>query len=152
MDKLLEKPESFSLDHTKMAAPQVRKAGLVTGPAGDMISKFDLRFIKPNANSIPTAALHTLEHMLALILRSHLEDIIDISPMGCRTGFYLIMWGDVAPDKVRSALIKSLHQIVESEFKDIPATTEKECGNYRDHSLFSAKEYARMVLTGFGES
>ena len=135
-----------------MAAPQVRKAGLLTGPVGDQISKFDLRLVRPNTESIPTGAIHTMEHLLALFLRQHMDDIIDISPMGCRTGFYMTIWGDVAPETVRTALVKSLRQIVTTEWKDVPGTTEQECGNYRDHSLFSAQEYARKVLIGFGES
>lgn len=152
MEKQIQTPESFSIDHTSMAAPQVRKAGLQAGPIGDQISKFDLRLVKPNTESIPTGALHTMEHLLALYLRQHLEDIIDISPMGCRTGFYLIVWGDVSPETVKSALIDSLRQILVTKWDDVPGTTAKECGNYRDHSLFSAKEYARMVLNGFGDA
>ncbi|MFQ5500188.1 MAG: S-ribosylhomocysteine lyase [Candidatus Zixiibacteriota bacterium] len=152
MNRQLVKPESFSIDHTRMAAPQVRKAALLTGPAGDRISKFDLRFVKPNTESIPTGAMHTLEHLLALFLRQHLEGIIDVSPMGCRTGFYLTVWGDVTDDAVRMALVGSLRQIAATDWEYVPGATEKECGNYRDHSLFSAKEYAQMVLTGFGEA
>lgn len=151
MSNKLQKPESFSVDHTKMSAPQVRKAGLLTGPVGDQISKFDLRLVKPNEHAIPTGAMHTIEHLLALYLRQHLDNIIDVSPMGCRTGFYLTVWGDVSVADVRSALVDSLRQIARSQWEDVPGTTEKECGNYRDHSLFSAKEYAQMVLDEMGE-
>lgn len=144
--------ESFSLDHTTMPAPQVRKAGLLSGPLGDQISKFDLRLIKPNSDAIPTGALHTMEHLLALFLRQQLGDIIDCSPMGCRTGFYLTVWGDVTADTIQTALVESLRLIVETKWEDVPGTTAKECGNYRDHSLFAAQEYAKMILTGFGEA
>ncbi len=142
-------PESFLVDHINMAAPQVRKAGLYTGHLGDKISKFDLRFVKPNTECLPTAAMHTLEHLLATYIKSHLEGVIDISPMGCRTGFYLTMWGDVEPDIVKDALIKSLQEVLEVRWEDIPGLSAKECGNYKDHSLFSAKEYAKLILKGF---
>ena len=151
MKQNIEIPESFAIDHTTMSAPQVRKAGLLIGKIGDQISKFDLRFVKPNTEAIPTGALHTLEHLLALYLRQHLEDIIDISPMGCRTGFYMTVWGDVSSGIVELALKKSLKQIVATKWDDVPGTTAKECGNYRDHSLFSAQEYAKNILTGFDE-
>jgi len=93
MAKPIKIPESFLIDHTAMIAPQVRKVGVQTGPAGDRVSKFDLRFIKPNTDAMPTAAIHTLEHLLATYMKEYLEGVIDISPMGCRTGFYLSIWG-----------------------------------------------------------
>lgn len=142
-------PESFSIDHTIMPAPQVRKAGLLTGPMGDKLSKFDLRFLKPNVEAMPTAALHTLEHLLAMFLRENLENIIDLSPMGCRTGFYLTIWGDISVENVQEALCKSLKQVLITEQPDVPGLSAKECGNFRDHSLFSAREYAQKVLEGF---
>ena len=143
-------PESFAVDHCNMPAPQVRKAGIFTGPAGDRISKFDLRFVKPNTAAIPTAAMHTLEHLLATYLREHLDGVIDASPMGCRTGFYLTLWGDVDTDAVRDALVKSLQRVVTADWDDVPGISESECGNFRDHSLFSAREYAQQVLRGLG--
>ena len=141
-------PESFAIDHTKMSAPQVRKAGVSCGPNGDAITKFDLRFMKPNSESLPTAALHTLEHLLATYMRSHL-DIVDLSPMGCRTGFYLTVWGDVEAAVVQDALVESLKRVLLAEWSDVPGVSEVECGNFRDHSLFGAKEYAAKVLAGF---
>jgi S-ribosylhomocysteine lyase len=143
--------ESFLIDHIAMEAPQVRKAGTQTGPSGDIVSKFDLRFIKPNTDAIPTAAIHTLEHLLATYMKERLEGVIDISPMGCRTGVYLSIWGDISSDIIQQALIKSLEQILKASWEDVPGTTSRECGNYRDHSLFSAQEYARTVLEGFNK-
>ena len=152
MTKPTKVPESFLVDHIEMKAPQVRKAGVQKGPAGDKVSKFDLRFVKPNTEAIPTAAIHTLEHLLATYMKTHLEGVIDISPMGCRTGFYLSIWGDIKNDDIQQALIKSLNQILDTQWQDVPGTTAKECGNYRDHSLFSAKEYAAKILKGFEKS
>ena len=90
----MNKVESFELDHRKVKAPYVRKCCLLEGPKGDKVTKFDLRFLQPNKEAFGTAAMHGLEHLLAHILRDKLQGIIDISPMGCRTGFYLSIWGD----------------------------------------------------------
>ncbi|MCF0148835.1 MAG: S-ribosylhomocysteine lyase [Clostridium sp.] len=138
------KVESFSLDHTKVKAPYVRKCGVQKGENGDNISKFDLRFMQPNKEIMPTAAIHSLEHLLAGIMREKIETIIDISPMGCRTGFYLTAWGDVEVDDVIEALDYSLKKVLEE--KEVPAANELQCGNYRDHSIELAQEYAKKVL------
>lgn len=138
------KVESFELDHRTVVAPYVRKCGIQIGKNSDIISKFDLRFMQPNKEEMPTAAIHTLEHLLAGFMRDYMDGIIDISPMGCRTGFYMIAWGNREIDEVKKALIKSLEKVIAAE--DVPATNEIQCGNYRDHSLFSAKEYAKYVL------
>jgi S-ribosylhomocysteine lyase len=140
------KIESFELDHTKVRAPFVRKAGVFKGKLGDVVSKFDLRFLQPNAETLPTGAIHTLEHLLATYMREELEDIIDLSPMGCRTGFYMTIWGDVSAEEVKKVLISSLKKIVIT--KEVPAVNEVQCGNYKDHSLFSAIEYAKQVIKG----
>ena len=139
--------ESFSLDHTKVKAPYVRIAGKYTGVAGDTITKYDLRFTQPNYNAIPTSAMHNLEHLLAVYFREDLDNIIDISPMGCRTGFYLLCFGELSTSKVQDVLIRSLKKVIETQ--DVPAANERQCGNYRDHSLFGAKAYAMLVLEGF---
>lgn len=140
----MAKVESFELDHTVVQAPYVRQAGQETHETGAIVTKFDLRFLQPNKDAFPTSALHTLEHLLAIHMRDYLEGIIDISPMGCRTGFYMIVWGAPSVEQVRAALIEVLKIVLATT--SVPATTEKECGNYRDHSLFSAQAYAREVL------
>ncbi|MBP1745355.1 MAG: luxS [Firmicutes bacterium] len=145
-EEMSMKIESFELDHTKIVAPFVRKAGLFKGEKGDYVTKFDLRFVQPNLETMPSAAIHTLEHLLAGYLREEIDGIIDMSPMGCRTGFYLTIWGDVSEEDMKKALIAALDKVVEST--EVPAVTAKECGNYRDHSLFSAVEYAKYVGEG----
>ena len=140
------KIESFELDHTKVKAPFVRKCGLQNGEKGDYISKFDLRFMQPNEEELPTGAIHTLEHLLAGYMREKMNNIIDISPMGCRTGFYLIAWGDRDEKEVVEALEYSLKKVLDTKEEEVPATNAVQCGNYRDHSLFAAKEYAKYVI------
>ncbi|MPM91813.1 S-ribosylhomocysteine lyase [bioreactor metagenome] len=73
-----------------------------------------------------------------------MDTIIDISPMGCRTGFYMVAWGEVEVQTVIESLTYALNKIIEA--KEVPATNAIQCGNYRDHSLFSAQEYAKYIL------
>lgn len=85
--------ESFELDHTIVKAPYVRLISEEVGPKGDIITNFDIRLIQPNENSIDTGGLHTIEHLLAKLIRQRIDGLIDCSPFGCRTGFHMIMWG-----------------------------------------------------------
>ncbi|WP_238882289.1 S-ribosylhomocysteine lyase [Clostridium sp. YIM B02551] len=140
----MEKVESFELDHRIVKAPYIRKAKTLDGSLGDKVTKFDLRFTQPNKEAIPTASIHGLEHLLAGLLREELDGIIDLSPMGCRTGFYLIVWGDREPAEVKPALEAALKKVLVAD--EIPARNEFQCGNYKDLSLFGAKEYAKKVL------
>jgi S-ribosylhomocysteine lyase len=141
----MAKVESFDLDHTRVRAPYVRVAGRYTTPHGDPITKFDLRFSQPNQEFLPTGALHTLEHLMAGTMRDHLDGIVDLSPMGCRTGFYLTVSGAPGPQTVLDALQKTLER-VQGFDQMIPGATEIECGNARDHSLSGARDWARKVL------
>lgn len=141
----MPKVESFTLDHTIVQAPYVRVAGVEHNGKGATVQKFDLRFLQPNTESIPTGALHTLEHFLSIFLREEIDGLIDISPMGCRTGFYLVVWEEHPVAEIALSLHHALQKVLEQT--EVPAATPKECGNYKDHSLFSAKEYARQVLS-----
>ena len=144
----MAKVESFTLDHTKVKAPYVRLITEETGKKGDVISNYDLRLVHPNTNAIPTAGLHTIEHLLAGLLRDRLDGVIDCSPFGCRTGFHLITWGEHSTTEVAKALKGSLDAIANDiEWKDVQGTDKYSCGNYRDHSLFSAKEWSKEILS-----
>ena len=139
-------PESFDLDHTLVRAPYVRLAGTSTGSSGDVVSKYDLRLVQPNESEIPTASLHTIEHLFAGLLRDLLgERVIDASPMGCRTGFYLTLWGDLGEEEVRAAFVSALEAVAGHE-GEVPGCSELECGNFRDHSLPGARAWAQRVL------
>lgn len=142
----MAKVESFQLDHTKVLAPYVRLITVEEGAHGDKISNFDLRLVQPNENAIPTAGLHTIEHMLAGLLRDRMDGVIDCSPFGYRTGFHLIMWGEHETTEVAKALKSSLEFITTAKWSDVQGTTIESCGNYRDHSLFSAQEWAKKIL------
>ena len=145
------KVESFDLDHTKVRAPYVRLAGRKEGPRGDVITKWDLRLVQPNRAEIPTAPLHTIEHLLAGYLRDALAgsgaDVVDASPMGCRTGFYVTVLGEPSERAVRDAAVEALNGVVRHE-GEIPGCAPERCGNWRDHSLPGAQAWAREVLDG----
>ncbi|MFM2718949.1 S-ribosylhomocysteine lyase [Microbacterium mcarthurae (nom. nud.)] len=135
--------ESFTLDHTAVLAPYIRLIGTESGPRGDVISNFDVRLVQPNEGEIPTAGIHTIEHLLASLLRDSIDGVIDISPFGC----HLIMWGEPDLSDVVAAVSDSLRAIAEEvEWEDVPGTDAFSCGNYRDHSLHTAREWSKAVL------
>ncbi|MCZ0717465.1 S-ribosylhomocysteine lyase [Aerococcus kribbianus] len=142
----MAKVESFSLDHDAVKAPYVRIAGAEEGPNGDRITKFDLRFVQPNQAAIPTSALHTMEHLIAAYIRDYMDNVIDVSPMGCRTGFYMICWGERTVAEAADAITKTLEDIMKSTWDDVQGTERQQCGNYRDHSLWGAQAYAQEIL------
>src|SRR5680860_560795 len=117
-----ERPESFELDHTKVKAPYVRLAGRYQGREGDVVSKYDLRLVQPNC-----------------------AEVIDASPMGCRTGFYLTVLGEPRHEDVRAAFEAALGSVAAHE-GEVPGCSELRCGNWRDHSLPGAKAWAAAVL------
>lgn len=138
------KVESFELDHTKVKAPYIRLAAVEEGPKGDIVAKYDLRLITPNKGAISSGGMHTLEHLLALFIREELDGIIDISPMGCRTGFYLTKFGITPLSEIKKAFENALEKVLKA--KEVPAANEVQCGNFKDHSLADAKEAAEKVL------
>ena len=139
--------DSFNLDHTKVKAPFVRVAAKKVGEKGDVVTKFDIRFTQPNKEFMSTGGIHTLEHRLAEYIRDEMEGVIDLSPMGCRTGFYFTVWGDRNEEEIANHLMNVLKKVAVWD-KPIPATTEEECGNYKDHNLEDAKAYAQKWVDG----
>lgn len=143
--------DSFTVDHTIMPAPAVRRAKGMRTPKGDDITVFDLRFCKPNQEILSSEGIHTLEHLFAGFMREHLNsdkvEIIDISPMGCRTGFYMSVIGTPDEELVADAWEESMKDILNVEKQeDIPELNEYQCGTYTMHSLADAKEIASTVL------
>ncbi len=143
--------DSFRVDHTKMPAPAVRVAKKMTTPSGDDITVFDLRFCRPNKDILSERGIHTLEHLFAGFMRDHLNskkvEIIDISPMGCRTGFYMSLLGKPKEKKVAKAWKKSMQDVLAVEKQeDIPELNIYQCGTCAMHSLDEAKEIAQKIL------
>lgn len=144
--------DSFKVDHTKMNAPAVRVAKTMTTPKGDTITVFDLRFVRPNIEILSPRGIHTMEHLFAGFMRDHLNseavEIIDISPMGCRTGFYMSLIGSPSAEDVAKAWEASMRDALEKvpDESKIPELNEYQCGSYKEHSLADAHEIARNVL------
>ena len=142
--------DSFNLDHTKVKAPFVRVAAKKVGEKGDIVTKFDIRFMQPNKEFMSTGGIHTLEHLMAEYIRDEMEGVIDLSPMGCRIGFYFTVWGDRTEEEIANHLMNVLKKVAVWD-KPIPATTEEECGNYKDHNLEEAKLYAQKWVDGINQ-
>ena len=143
--------DSFKVDHTKMPAPALRLAKVMKTPHDDVISVFDLRFCKPNKEILSEKGIHTLEHLFAGFMRDHLNskniEIIDISPMGCRTGFYMSLIGEPKESTVVLAWEKSMKDILNVKSQDdIPELNIYQCGTYTMHSLEDAKNIAKNVI------
>lgn len=144
--------DSFTVDHTKMNAPAVRIAKKMQTPKGDNITVFDLRFCVPNEEILSERGIHTLEHLFAGFMRDHLNgesvEIIDISPMGCRTGFYMSLIGEPSEQAVADAWLKSMQDVqgVQAQ-NEIPELNEYQCGTYEMHSLEEAKAIAQGVAS-----
>ena len=144
--------DSFKVDHTKMKAPAVRIAKTMTSKNGDKVTVFDLRFTLPNVeDNLSSEGIHTLEHLFAGFMREHLNsediEIIDISPMGCRTGFYMSLFGEPSEKKVCDAWENSMKDVINVKTQnEIPELNEYQCGTYKMHSLSDAKEIAKNIL------
>ncbi|BDM63348.1 S-ribosylhomocysteine lyase [Shewanella sp. NFH-SH190041] len=143
--------DSFTVDHTRMQAPAVRVAKTMTTPAGDTITVFDLRFCVPNQTLLSERGIHTLEHLFAGFMRQHLNgpgvEIIDISPMGCRTGFYMSLIGGPDERQVGQAWLAAMHDVLAVvRQEDIPELNEYQCGTYQMHSLAEAKAIAQGII------
>ncbi|NKG21938.1 S-ribosylhomocysteine lyase [Paeniglutamicibacter terrestris] len=136
--------ESFNLDHRTVAAPYVRVADRKVLPQGDVITKYDVRFTQPNVAHLEMKAIHSLEHLFAEASRNHSGAVIDFSPMGCQTGYYLILQGE--PDVAAAAAL------IEATLSDVllatevPAANDVQCGWGANHSLEDAQAAARAFL------
>ena len=144
--------DSFRVDHTIMPAPAVRVAKTMKSPSGDIITVFDLRFCIPNKEIMSEKGIHTLEHLFAGFIREHLNsdkvEVIDVSPMGCRTGFYMSLLGNPSEQEVAIAWKKSMEDVLNVKSQDdIPELNIYQCGTYKMHSLDEAKEIAKDILS-----
>ncbi len=133
---------SFSIDHTAII-PGIFISRQDT--AGDsVLTTYDIRLTRPNREpAIDPAAMHSLEHIIATYLRNDpdwKEDIIYWGPMGCLTGFYLILKGSRAPQEIHDLMEQAFRSVASSEI--VPGATPTNCGNYLMHSLPMAKWHA----------
>ncbi len=110
-----------------------------------IITTFDIRMTQPNVDeAMDGAAMHTIEHIGATFLRNHStykNDVVYFGPMGCKTGFYLVMFGDLSSDDMLP-LIKEMYKTIKDWNTDTPGQSPIECGNYQYMDLIKAKQYA----------
>ena len=147
----MNKITSFTINHLKLL-PGVYVSR--KDKVGDnVLTTFDLRITRPNYEPVMnTAEIHTIEHLAATFLRNHAEfgeKTIYFGPMGCRTGFYLLLAGDYESKEI-VPLVKEMFTFI-SEFEgEVPGASAKDCGNYLDMNLpmakYIAKKYIEEVL------
>nr|WP_283774576.1 S-ribosylhomocysteine lyase [Brachybacterium equifaecis] len=136
--------ESFNLDHRTVVAPYIRIADSKTLPQGDVLTKFDVRFTQPNVSALDSDVVHSLEHLMAEHMRNHTDAVIDVSPMGCRTGFYALLVGEHTPEDFAPVLEATLRDVLEAS--EVPAANEIQCGWGAHHTLEGAQAAARAFL------
>ncbi|EFU77621.1 S-ribosylhomocysteine lyase [Lachnoanaerobaculum saburreum] len=143
----MEKITSFTIDHLRLLpGVYVSRKDMV----GDrVVTTFDIRMTRPNFEPvINTAELHAIEHLGATFLRNHKEwgeNILYFGPMGCRTGFYLLLNGDYESKDIVS-LLKEMFTFIKDFEGEVPGACAKDCGNYLDINLPMAKYIAKRYL------
>ena len=149
----METIKSFTVDHKRLLPGVYVSRKDSTGH--DVVTTFDIRMTRPNFEPVMnTAEIHTLEHLGATFLRNHEEwgdKIIYFGPMGCRTGFYLLLAGAYESEDIIS-LLREMFEFVCHFEGEIPGAAPEACGNYLDQNLpmakYLAEKYLEHVLTG----
>ncbi len=153
----MEKIASFTIDHIKLQpGVYVSRKDKV---GNETITTFDLRMTNPNEEPVMnTAEIHTIEHLAATFLRNHpdyKEKVIYFGPMGCRTGFYLLLAGDYESKNIIPLMIE-MYEFIRDFIGDVPGASARDCGNYLDMNLhmanYLADKYLNKVLYKINES
>lgn len=144
----MEKITSFTINHLKLLPGiYVSRKDMV---GKEVVTTFDIRMTRPNFEpTINTAEMHTIEHLAATFLRNHKEygeKTLYFGPMGCRTGFYLLLKGDWESASILP-LMKEMFAFIADFEDDVPGASARDCGNYLDMNLPMAKYCARKYLT-----
>ena len=153
----MEKIASFTIDHLKLVPGVYVSRKDTIGK--EVITTFDLRMTSPNDEPVMnTAEVHTIEHLAATFLRNHPvygNKTIYFGPMGCRTGFYLLLAGNLTSKEILPLMIEMFEFIRDFE-GEIPGASAKDCGNYLDMNLpmanYLAKRYLDNVLYNINDS
>ena len=142
----MEKIESFRVNHLHL------QPGLYVGRkdrrGGVCVTTFDMRMTAPNAEPVmDMPAIHTIEHLGATFLRNSArrDEVVYFGPMGCRTGFYILMFGDLCPENMLD-MVKDMCRFILSYEGEIPGAKPEECGNYSEQNLNMAKYYIDKYL------
>ena len=143
----MEKITSFTIDHIRLIPGVYVSRKDSAGEA--VITTFDLRMTSPNDEPVMnTAEVHTIEHLGATFLRNHPlygSKTIYFGPMGCRTGFYLLLAGDYESGDIVNLMIE-MYEFIRDFEGEVPGASPKDCGNYLDMNLPMAKYLARKYL------
>ncbi len=134
----MERIASFAVDHNKLT-----KGMYISRIDGDVVT-YDIRMKKPNGGDyLENASMHTFEHLFATFARNseYKDSVIYVGPMGCRTGFYLLLRNSVSVEKAIE-LVRNSFKFIKDFNGKIPGTTKIECGNYFEHNLEGAKAVA----------
>ncbi len=142
----MELIQSFSVDHTRIVP------GIFTSRVDQLgeyaVTTYDIRLKKPNREPvIDVAAMHSLEHLIATFLRNDpdwKDDVVYWGPMGCLTGFYLILKGTRAPRELCELLLRAFRSVADAQ--EVPGATAVNCGHYLMHNLGMAKWYAKEFV------
>ena len=146
----MERIASFCVDHTRLD-----RGMYLSRQDGDVLT-WDIRMKKPNhGDYLSTGSAHTLEHLFATYARNseYKDGVIYVGPMGCRTGFYLLLAGDLTSEEI-VPLMKGLFTFMRDYKDEVPGACAKDCGNYLDMNLpmanWLADRFLREVLDGIG--
>lgn len=148
----MEKITSFTIDHIRLQPGLYVSRKDTVG--GQTVTTFDLRLTSPNEEPVMnTAEVHTVEHLAATYLRNEpkwKDKVLYFGPMGCRTGFYLLLWGDLESRDVRN-LVADCFRFIGEYSGEIPGASARDCGNYLDMNLpmanYWGKRYAALLET-----
>ena len=145
----MERIASFSVDHTKLEPGVYVSRSDADEKTGCVTTTFDLRMTAPNREPVmDTAAVHAIEHLGATFLRNDAEwkdRVIYFGPMGCRTGFYLLLIGDHSSEEILP-LMKEMFEFIRDYQGEVPGASAKDCGNYLDMNLGMANYLAKRFL------
>lgn len=152
----MKKITSFTIDHIRLVPGLYVSRKDMAGDA--VITTFDIRMTSPNDEPVMnTAEVHTIEHLGATFLRNHeafSDKVLYFGPMGCRTGFYLLLTGDYSSADI-VPLMKEMFSFIASYEGEVPGASARDCGNYLDMNLpmtrWLASRYLRDVLTDIRE-
>lgn len=143
----MELIQSFSVDHTRIVP------GIFTSRVDHLgeysVTTYDIRLKRPNREpAIDVAAMHSLEHIIATYLRNdpdRKDEVVYWGPMGCLTGFYLILKGNSPPEELYELMLSAFRAVGDAD--EVPGTAPENCGNYLMHNLEMAKWYAREFVS-----
>ncbi len=153
----MKKITSFTIDHIKLQPGVYVSRKDAVG--AETVTTFDIRMTSPNEEPVMnTAEMHTIEHLAATFLRNdeeYKERILYFGPMGCRTGFYLLLKGDYESKDIVPLMVR-LYEFMKDFEGDVPGAAAKDCGNYLDMNLpmakYLSKKFLEEVLTDIDES